>query len=154
RFAMWKARDMSKPAQTAERIEFRRHRQLPGLEALLLRDSDRCFSCYSADYEFIVPGSWCGEVRHGKHVVALEPGAVLCTRPGDAFGAQRGLVPGSIDALLIEPSAFGRYLEEHDVHPGTLTLRGRPRLSPELARQLRRVFEAFQAECSALEIQS
>jgi AraC-like DNA-binding protein len=145
---------MSKPAQTAEHTEFRRNRQLPGVEVLLLRDSDRCFSCYSADYEFVVPGSWCGEVRHGKRVVTLEPGAVLCSRPGDAFGVQRVLQAGSMDALLIEPGAFGRYLDEHELGPSKLALRGRPRISPDLARQLRRVFDAFATECGALEIQS
>jgi AraC-like DNA-binding protein len=145
---------MSNPAPTAERIAFHRHRELPGVEALLLRDSDRCFSCYSADFEFVVPGSWRGQVRHGKHVLDLEPGAVLCSRPGDAFSARRVLEPGSIDALLIEPSSFGRYLDEHDLPPAKLTLRGRPQVSPELARQIRRVFDAFQTTCSALEIQS
>jgi AraC-like DNA-binding protein len=147
-------RNMTKREPTAERVEFRRHRELPGVETLLLRDSARCFSCYSADYEFVVPDTWRGEIRHGKDVFLLEPGAVLCNRPGDAFSALKVHEPGSMAALLIEPHAFEGYLAEHDVAPEAPAFRTRTQVTPALAAQLRRLFEAFVLECSALELQS
>jgi AraC-like DNA-binding protein len=145
---------MTKREPSTERVEFRRHRALPGVETLLLSDSARCFSCYAADYEFVVPGTWRGEIRHGKDEFLLEPGSLLCNRPGDAFSALKVYEPGSLAALLIEPHAFHGYLSEHDVSPAGLALRTRMQTTQELGAQLRRVFEAFALECSALELES
>jgi AraC-like DNA-binding protein len=137
-----------------EQVRLCRNGGLVGVEARLVGDSARAFCYYSTGFEFLAPESWSGEVRHRGVTAPLEPGAVLCARPGEVFAAQSVRQPGSRASLLIEERSFGEYLDEHGVRASELELVPQAPMSPALHAGLASVFRSFQAECSALEIQT
>jgi AraC-like DNA-binding protein len=135
-------------------MSFHRNQRLCGIEVRTVHDSAQTWCCYSSDYEFLAPASWHGEVRHRGRTNVLEPGRVLCLRPGDVYGAPVVGIPGSGSSLMIEPGVFAAYLDEHGVAFGKLEPTSNSRMSPALAARMTEVFRTFHAECSALEIQS
>ena len=137
-----------------ERVSLYRNGGLAGVEARLVGDSARPFCYYSTGFEFLAPDSWSGEVRHRGATVPLEPGAVLCARPGEVFAAQRVRSPGSRASLLIEERSLAEYLGEHGVRESGLELVPQAPMSKALHAGLSQVFRAFRTTCTALEIQS
>lgn len=135
-------------------MSFHRNRRLSGLEVRSVHDSGKTWCCYSSDYEFLAPESWQGDVRHRGRTQVLEPGRVLCLRPGDVYAAPVVGRAGSGSSLIVEPGVFATYLDEHAVRLGQLELSPNTRMSPALAARLHDVFRAFHADGSALEIES
>jgi AraC-like DNA-binding protein len=117
-------------------------------------DSDRTWSFYNTDFEFLAPSSWSGDVRHRGTTSLLEPGAVLCARPGEVVAARRIRLAGSRSSLFIEESSLASYLDEHRVRASALDLVPLAKMSERLDASLAEVFRAFRAECTALEIQA
>jgi AraC-like DNA-binding protein len=145
---------MSNRAPVPESMSFHRNRRLGGVEVRTVHDSASTWCCFSSDFEFLAPASWAGEVRHRGRTRVLEPGRVLCLRPGDVYAAPVVGIAGSGSSLILEPGIFSAYLEEHAVAFGQLDLTANARMSPELAARLTDVYRAFHTERSALEIQS
>lgn len=137
-----------------EPVSLYRNGGLDGVEVRFVGDSARAFCYYSTGFEFLAPESWSGEVRHRGVTAPLEPGAVLCARPGEVFAAQRVRSPGSRASLLIEERSLAGYLDEHGVRESELELVPHASMSTALHAGLTQVFRAFRSECSLLEIQT
>jgi AraC-like DNA-binding protein len=137
-----------------ERVSFHRNGAVEGVEVRIFGDFAGTWSSYNSDFEFLAPSSWSGEVRHRGSTSLVEPGTVLCGRPGEVFAARKVWLPGSRASLSIEANSLGAYLDEHHAQPSALELLPRAEMSPRLNASLVRVFRAFRAECSALALQS
>jgi hypothetical protein len=151
---MENCRAMTVQNDSRERVSFHRHSAVEGVEVRIFGDSAGTWSSYNSDFEFLAPSSWSGEVRHRGSTSLVEPGTVLCGRPGEVFAARKVWLPGSRASLSIEASSLGAYLDEHHAQPSELELLPRAQMSPQLNASLVRVFRAFRAECSALALQS
>jgi AraC-like DNA-binding protein len=143
---------MTAQNKSEERVSFHRNGGVEGVEVRIFGDCGRTWSAYNADFEFLAPSSWSGEVRHRGATSLVEPGTVLCGRPGEVFAARKIWLPGSRASLSIEESSLGAYLAEHGARPGELLPRAE--MSPQLNASLIAVFRAFRAECGALALQS
>jgi AraC-like DNA-binding protein len=125
-----------------------------GAEVRVVGDSARAWSFFSTGFEFLAPSSWSGDVRHRGATLRLEPGALLCVRPGEVFAAQKVRLPGSRASLLVEQHALAQYLDECRLRQDRLELRPLARMSPALGAALVAVFRGFCADGSSLEIQT
>jgi AraC-like DNA-binding protein len=144
---------MAEP-NSPENVSLYRNDAIGGAEVRVVGDSGRAWSFYSTGFEFLAPSSWSGDVRHRGATTLLEPGALLCARPGEVFAAQRVWRPGSRASLLIEADALAEYLDELRLRQENLELLSQVRMSPALGAALVGVFRAFCLERSTLEIQS
>jgi AraC-like DNA-binding protein len=138
----------------SETVSFHRNGGIDGVEVRIFGDSAQTWSFYSTDFEFLAPNSWAGEVCHRGTTRLLEPGAVLCTRPGEVIAARKVRLAGTRSSLSIEESALAAFLDEHHARSCELELLPRAQMSQELNTSLTEVFRAFRDECSALEIQA
>ena len=138
----------------SERVSFHRNLEVEGVEVRIFSDSAHAWSFYNTDFEFLAPSSWTGDVCHRRVTSLLEPGAVLCARPGELLAARKVWRAGSRGSLSIEKRSLVEYLGEHHVGARSLELLPHARMSPLLNASLADVFRAFRAECSALEIQA
>lgn len=138
----------------SEPVSFHRNNGIDGIEVRHFGDSAHPWSFYSTDFEFLAPESWSGEVRHRGTTRPLEPGALLCARPGEVFAARKVWLAGSRSSLSIDERSLAEYLNEQGLGAHELELLPRAEMSPALNATLTRVFRAFRAECSALEIQA
>jgi AraC-like DNA-binding protein len=138
----------------SEPVSFHRNSGVDGIEARFFGDSAHPWSFYSTDFEFLAPESWSGEVCHRGTTGPLEPGALLCARPGEVFAARKVWLAGSRSSLSIDERSLAEYLSEHGADAANLELVSRAEMSPALNASLSQVFRAFRAECSALEIQA
>jgi len=139
---------------TPENASLYRGAGVSGAEVRVVGDSARSWSFFSTGFEFLAPSTWSGDVRHRGATLRLEPGALLCVRPGEVFAAQRVRLPGSRASLLVEPHSLAQYLDECRLRQECLELRPLARMSPALGAALVAVFRAFCGEGSSLEIQT
>lgn len=145
---------MTNPENGRETVAFYRRSELHGVEVRTVSDSSRAWRCYSTDFEFMVPGTWRGEVWHRRRQGVLEPGMVLCAHPGEVFLSQRVLTPGSSSSLMVDAAVLAEYAAEHQLPASRLRLRALGRISDPLCRRILRVFAAIRPGCSAMELES
>ena len=145
---------MGKSITNAEKVYFHRRADLPGSEVRTVVDTVRTWRCYSTDYEFLAPLTWCGDVWHRRREAQLGPGTVLAAHPGEVFAARKVHAGGTGSSLTIDSNVLAGYLEEHGVSPSRVHLRPFTTASPALQRALSAVFDAFHAGATALEAQS
>jgi AraC-like DNA-binding protein len=141
-------------ASTQEVVTFHRRAELAGVEVRSLANSARAFHGYSTDFEFFAPTTWSGEVWHRRRLAVMEPGAVLCTHPGEVFLARRVISKGSGSFLTIDARVFHEYVSNQPQPAGKLQLRAFTKMSRLLKDKLFEVFRVVRPGPSALEIQT
>jgi AraC-like DNA-binding protein len=141
------------PEAIVESVNFHRDGAVEGVEVRAVRRSACTWSSYSADYEFFAPSSWSGEVFHRRMTGILEPGGVLCARPGELVTARNVCRAGARCSLVVEERALVEFLDGFGWRAGRLEVVPRVRMSPELDASLARVFRRFRAGCSAMALE-
>ncbi|HEX6276480.1 MAG TPA: AraC family transcriptional regulator, partial [Polyangiaceae bacterium] len=136
-----------------ESVDFHRDSAVRGVEVRDVGPSARTFGFYSADYEFLAPSGWSGEVLHRRMTGMLGPGAVLCAQPGDVVAARKVFTAGARCSLVVEEPTLLEFLDEHGWRAGSIEVVSRARMSPALDASLAAVFRRFRAKCSALELE-
>lgn len=135
-------------------VLFRRRRDFPGVEVRTMPASNDEWGSYSAEYEFMTPRSWRGEVWHRHRRELLEPGRLLCAQPGEVYRATRVDAPGARWCLVIDADLLHAHADEHGIAPADLSLRPVAALSDPLRGRLVDVVEALYPERSLLEAES
>ena len=123
--------------RSPEAVRLQQRRQLPGVELRTVFDSSRHYWFCSSGFEFLVPGTWRGEVWHQGRREVLEPGSVLAAHPGDRFASRRVFQSGSWDLLTVDASALS-VLGCDRAAWERVRLRPFSRLSPRLEISFRR----------------
>jgi len=145
---------MSDRREPEETVTFSRRNELPGVEIRTVSNTRRTWSCYSADFEFIVPTSWCGEIRYRDRSVIIEPGTVFCAYPGEVFSARRVLRGGSARAVTIEPKVLYEAIAEHGLSPSDLELPTCVKLSAGVQTALLTLFDVIGPEATPLRLET
>jgi AraC-like DNA-binding protein len=123
------------------------------VEVRAVGDSAFPWTAYSTDYEFLAPTSWSGEVFHRGAARPLEPGAVLCARPGELVTARSVRVAGARCSLVVEAHTLAEFLDEHRRRERRVEVVPRAHMSPALQTTLAAVFLGFRTSSGALELQ-
>jgi AraC-like DNA-binding protein len=137
-----------------ESVIFQRRCDFPGVEVRTVPASSASWRSYSAEYEFMHPQSWRGEVWHRQHRETLEPGWVLCAQPGEVYRATRVHTPGTRSCLVIDADVLSTYAEEHGLAPQDLSLRSVVWLSEPLRGRLSDMVQALQPARTLLETEA
>ncbi|HKO52018.1 MAG TPA: helix-turn-helix transcriptional regulator [Polyangiaceae bacterium] len=140
--------------KSEEIVSFHRRSELPGVEVRSLKNSARAFRCYSTDFEFFAPSTWHGEIWHRRQHARMDPGALLCSHPGEVFLARRVITPGAGSFLTIDARVLHEYLVDHQQSAAKLQLSAVTRMSRLLTEKLLNVFQVVRPGPSALEIQT
>lgn len=119
-----------------------------------MRNSEKPWRRYAAEFEFLTPSSWKALVSHRRREALMAPGFVLCAHPGEVFAAERALLRGSATSLSVDTAVLREYVAEHDITPEKLCLRGISRMSNELLGSFFEVFTVVRPGPTAMEIQS
>ena len=147
-------RCMPSSTSSCESVAFHRHRAVGGVEVRAVGDSAFPWTFYSTDYEFLAPTSWSGEVFHRSATRPLEPGAVLCARPGELVTARSIRMAGARCSLVVEERTLAEFLDEHGRRERRVHVVPRAHMSPALQKGLAAVFLGFRSESGALELQA
>jgi hypothetical protein len=136
---------MAGETRSPETVRLQRRRLLPGVDVELrtVFDSARCYWFHSPGFEFFVPITWRGEIRHPRGHDVVGPGSLLAAHPGDLYESRRVLEPGSWHALTLQADVVaalgGRAAWER------IRLRPFSRLSAHLAGQFEAVVRSMRA---------
>jgi AraC-like DNA-binding protein len=111
-------------------VLYLRRADLPGFELRCVDSVRSSFVNYASGIELIASNGFQGQLWHRGAELLLEPGRVLCARPGEVSTVRRVIAPGGLVVMSIEPGSFGT--------EGTLGVRtwGVASESGELERQL------------------
>jgi AraC-like DNA-binding protein len=137
-----------------ETVTFRRRAELPGVEIRDVENSARRWRCFATGYEFLVPHTWHGEIRHRRRQEPVAPGMVFCIRPEEVFTTPRVLVPGNWSALTIDPDVFHAHVAQHGIAPGGFDLKTFVAMSEALSSKMRALFQAMTPAAPLLELRS
>ena len=137
-----------------ETVLFQRRGDFPGVEVRTVPASNAAWRSYCAEYEFMNPQSWRGEVWHRQRRETLEPGRVLCAHPGEVYRATRVHTPGTRTCLVVDADVLSAYAGEHDIAAEDLRLRSVVGLSEPFRGGLWKMYEALQPERTLLEAES
>lgn len=66
------------------------------------------FINYASGFEWVGSTGFCGQLWHRGAELFIEPGRVLCARPGDVVSLRRTLVPGGLLVASVEPGVLER----------------------------------------------
>jgi AraC-like DNA-binding protein len=141
--------------QSAEMVRVLRTQSLGGLEVLAVENSDRAWRIFNIAHCIAVPSTWHGDATYRRRRVAVAPGMIFCTEPGEIHTTPKVFHRGSFNVFIIDPGTFREYLTEQ----GASTTNPRWRAiaevgSPRMLRRLARLFAGIQAQLSPLEMQS
>src|SRR6187549_3573231 len=114
---------MTNLSDSHETVAFQRRVDFPGVEVRTVESSSTAWRAYSAEFEFLSPHSWRGEVWHRQRRRPLETGLVLCAEPGEVYRATRVNTPGTRSCLVIDGQVLRDYVEEHGIPRERLHLR-------------------------------
>ena len=142
----------SNEREPEETVSFSRRNELPGVEVRAVGNSRRTWTCYSADFELLVPTSWCGEIRYRDRSFIVEPGTVFCAHPGEVFSARRVLRPGSDRVVTLEPKALYEAITEHGLAPADLELPTCVKLSARMQAAFLTLFDVIGPEATPLRL--
>jgi AraC-like DNA-binding protein len=145
---------MTVAADSQETIAFQRRADFPGVEVRTVESSSTAWRSYSAEFEFLSPHSWRGEVWHRQRRHPLEMGLVLCAEPGEVYRATQVHTPGTRSCLVIDGHVLGDYVEEQGIPREHLHLRAIAPLSEPLRSRLFQLHRALQPGKTLLEAQS
>jgi AraC-like DNA-binding protein len=145
---------MSATHESPETVSFHRRSELPGVEVRTLRNSDRPWRRFATEFEFLAPSSWQAQVWHRRREAVIAPGFVLCAQPGEVFAAERVLVRGSANSLMVDRKVLREYVAEHELPPERLRLRAVARMSNDLLSRLFELFTVVRPGPTAMEIQA
>jgi AraC-like DNA-binding protein len=145
---------MSDPSELPETVSFRRRKELPGVEIRTVSNTRRTWRCYSTDFEFMAPRSWCGEISYRGREYSVEPGVVFCSQPTEVFAARRVFRHGSLRAVSIDPKVLQHYAAQHDLSPARLELTARVRMSENVRSKLFNLFDVVVPESSRLQLET
>lgn len=133
---------MARVSSRTEAVSFRRRREVPGVEVRRVEDSRADFRYFTPDYEFLSAGSWRGEIIEPHGRVRLEPGMLVCLRPGEVC-CGRATLAGSRTSLHIERDVLDGLLAERGMALEPQRFRRATHMSSRLAACLRAVHEAI-----------
>jgi AraC-like DNA-binding protein len=140
--------------EAQEIVSFRRRSELAGVEVRTLVNSERPWSRYAAEFEFLSPSSWQAEVWHRRREHLVAPGFVLSAHPGEVFAAKRVVVRGAASSLTVDAPVLQEYVAEHGLTVEGLRLRSVTRMSSELQRRLFEVFALVRPGPSSMQVQA
>jgi AraC-like DNA-binding protein len=123
---------MARDRSIQEAVSFRRRREIAGIEVRSVENSAHDFRYYTPDFEFLISSGWRGDIVQSRRRALLEPGALVCLRPGDVCSG-RMTEPGSRDSLHIEHEVLAALLLEHGVALENTRFRFYTRMSARLA---------------------
>src|SRR5262249_16382225 len=106
---------MSRELTPRETVLYYRPKGISGIEILAVQDSWRQWRCLNTGFGLSVPTSWYGEILHRRRQVAVTPGVLVCTEPGEVFSMPQIARGGSIDVLTIACDTFSSYLVDMGV---------------------------------------
>lgn len=118
---------------TTSTVSFHRRGGLPGVELRLVDNSFGCWQSYSSGFEFIIPGSWAGDVWHRRQTSRLEPLSILCAQPGEALVVERVWQTGSLMGLSVDVERVAERLSLRQQSFATLRLKAVGQISHRLA---------------------
>lgn len=119
-------------------VLYLRRADLPGCELRRVDSVRSSFVNYASGVELIASSGFRGQLWHRGAELLLEPGRVLCARPGEVSTVRKVSAPGGLVVISIEPGSLGV--------EGTLGVRtwGVASESGELERQLLGMASAFE----------
>jgi hypothetical protein len=126
-------------------VRSQRRRGLAGVELRTVFDSSRRYWFYATGFEFFVPITWRGEIRHQQRREMIEPGSILVAYPGDVFASKRVLEAGSWHSLMIEANALLDYCGARAAWE-QVRLRPFARMSPHLESLVQAVVQSLQSD--------
>ncbi|HET9930213.1 MAG TPA: AraC family transcriptional regulator [Polyangiaceae bacterium] len=118
-----------------------------------MENSRTDFRYYTPDYEFLTSDTWRGDIALPQGSARLEPGVLVCLRPGDVCSGQVA-DPGSRTSLHIERELLEELLAECGLSLDAACLRRSTRMSAHLEARLRAVHAAIAPDCTVLEIRA
>lgn len=135
----------AREVRSPETVRCQRRRGLPGVELRTVFDSFRRYWFYSTGFEFFIPITWRGEVRHQQRREIVEPGSILVAYPGDVFASKRVIDAGSWHSLTVDANAL---LELGGDRAAWEQVRLRPfaRMSPHLDNLAQAVVQSLQTD--------
>jgi len=135
----------AREVRSPETVRCQRRRGLPGVELRTVFDSFRRYWFYSSGFEFFVPITWCGEVRHQRRTEVVEPGSILVAYPGDVFASKRVIDAGSWHSLTVEANALIELAGDRAAW-GEVRLRPFARMSARLDNLVQAVVQSLQTD--------
>lgn len=121
-------------SSTTSTVSFHRRSELPGVELRLVDNSRGRWQSYSSGFEFIVPGTWQGDVWHRRRTNRLDPNCILCAQPGEALVVERVWQTGSLAALTVDAEILAERLQSLCQGLHSLRLKAVSQLSARLGR--------------------
>lgn len=138
-----------------EKRSYWRSADVPGFEFMESTSSSAPWQIYNVRYAIAVPETWTGPVNHEGRNIDLRPGHVFMARPGEVHSTPGAARRGTLRALVMSDEALEEYAGEYLAHPTELDWKaGMLRGSPELIIAYERVFRAFHAAPTAMQVQS
>jgi AraC-like DNA-binding protein len=137
-----------------EFVEFARADPVPGVEIATAYHVESQVAAVPIEYGVAMPTSWSGEAFCERRIYSVVPGTVFCREPGNPFQLARVHQAGWFKVLMFEPRTFRGYLAEHEIGGDPRWLRTLHAMSPELARRLVDVFDAYSSQATAMHLQT
>ncbi len=142
-------------SREVEKRSYWRSPDVPGFEFLEATGSTGPWQIYNVRYALSIPETWAAPVNHDGRNFDLGPGQAFMARPGEVHSSPGAPRPGILRALVIADEALEQYAGEYLARPTELDWKaGTKRCSQELVEAYQRVFSAFHAAPTAMQVQS
>lgn len=132
-----------------------RRLDVPGLEIRGVQSGAAEVACYSTGYEFVVPTTWRGTVRHRGRSIPLGTGRVLCAAPEEMYVLRSSTASdGAWHVVSLDPWVLGRYVTAGMAPQGARVLASDAPLSDRIQHGLLALLHSRHPDASRQQVES